>query len=791
MYVGLSQTDITVFLMAPTSIMFLLFFLNSMGVRAETAEPKLIKLGSSLFPHNGSSSWVSPSGHFAFGFYPQGTGFAVGVWLVSQSGNTVVWTANRDKPLVSFNTTLEFTTNGKLLLRTGPGEQITIADVAESAASASMLDSGNFVLFGDNSSSIIWQSFQYPTDTLLGGQNFSTGDILSSRKTESPAIGDFYLSTSDGQIVSYPYNLAVSEDPYWTVDARDLNDMGLLSSYDAFTLTLASNNISSDDAKNETIIYRATLDVDGIFRLYSHSFGNSNISTVSIMWSAIKNPCDVKGLCGVNALCSSNGTNANCSCVPGFVSINREKYSGCYRSFNNEEGCRGQEPESIYNITTLRNVSWKDANPYSGIKSLNEKDCSRSCLQDCNCWAAYYFNGTCRRYKLPLVHGIANQNESGITFLKMSLGTAYVGDDIPAPRNQTKVIESNKKELILILASSLGSIAFLCALVAVSSFFIYRSQVHRYRTLSENAMEEFTLRSFSYNDLEKATDGFREELGRGPFGAVYKGTIAQGNQTIAVKRLEKVVEEGEREFQAEMTIIGRTHHRNLVRLLGFCMQGSRKLLVYEYMSNGSLADLLFNGEKRPIWRERVRIALDVARGIFYLHEECEVHIIHGDIKPKNILLDDSWTAKLSDFRLARLLRPNQTGTISRFGGSSRGYSAPERQKRMLISVEADVYSFGVVLLEIVCCRSNLDINVSTGDEILLCSWVYSCFVARELEKLVEGEEVNMKTLERMVKVGLLCIQDDPSLRPTMKNVILMLEGTMNVPVPPSPTPLFS
>ncbi|KAJ9703999.1 hypothetical protein PVL29_005330 [Vitis rotundifolia] len=673
-----------------------------MGVRAQTAEPKLIELGSSLSPMDGSSSWVSPSGHFAFGFYPQDTGFAVGVWLVSQSGKTVVWTANRDDPPVSSNTALEFTRNGKLLLRTGPGEEITIADVAESATSASMLDSGNFVLFGDNSSFIIWQSFQNPTDTLLGGQNLS--NILSSSKTESPAIGGFFLSLqSGGRIVSYPYKMGISEDPYWTVDARDLNDKGLLSSYDATSniLTLASN-ISSDDAKNETIIYRATLDVDGVLRLYSHSFGNSNISTVSIMWSAFKNPCDVKGLCGVNGLCSSNGTNANCSCVPGFVSINREKYLGCYRSFNNEEGCRGQEPESLYNITTLINV-----------------------------------------------------------------------------------------KLILILASSLGSIAFLCALVAVSSFFIYRSQVHRYRKLSENAMEEFTLRSFSYNDLEKATDGFREELGRGPFGAVYKGTIAQGNRTIAVKRLEKVVEEGEREFQAEMTIIGRTHHRNLVRLLGFCMQGSKKLLVYEYMSDGSLADLLFNGEERPIWRERVRIALDVARGIFYLHEECEVRIIHGDIKPKNILLDDSWTAKLSDFRLARLLRPNQTGTISRLGGSSRGYSAPEWQKRMLISMEADVYSFGVVLLEIVCCRSNLDINVSTGDEILLCSWVYSCFVAGELEKLVEGEEVDMKTLERMVKVGLLCIQDDPSLRPTMKNVILMLEGTMNVPVPPSPTPPVS
>nr|POE46710.1 g-type lectin s-receptor-like serine/threonine-protein kinase lecrk1 [Quercus suber] len=186
------------------------------------------------------------------------------------------------------------------------------------------------------------------------------------------------------------------------------------------------------------------------------------------------------------------------------------------------------------------------------------------------------------------------------------------------------------------------------------------------------------------------------------------------------------------------------------------------------MTNGSLADLLFKAKKRPLWEERVRIALEVARGIYYLHQECEVHIIHCNLKPENILMDDTWTAKISNFGLAGLSVPNQTRTTMGIEGTS-GYSAPEWQKNALISVKADIYSFGVMLLEIVCCRSNIEVNVSTADEILLSSWVYNCFVVGELDKLVEEENVDMKTLERMVKVGLWCIQEDPALRPPMKN----------------------
>ena len=210
-------------------------------------------------------------------------------------------------------------------------------------------------------------------------------------------------------------------------------------------------------------------------------------------------------------------------------------------------------------------------------------------------------------------------------------------------------------------------------------------------------------------------------------------------------------------------------------MLGFCIEGSRKLLVYEYISNGSLADLLFKAKKRPLWKERVRITLEVARGVFYPHQECEVHIIHCNLKPQNILMDDTWTAKISDFGLARLSVPNQTRISMGIEGTSE-YSAPEWQKNSPISVKYDIYSFGVLILEIVCCRGSIEVNVLITDKILLSNWVYNCFVAGQLDKLVEDENVDMKTLERMVKVGLWYIQEDPALRPPMKNVILTLRG---------------
>ncbi|KAI5324039.1 hypothetical protein L3X38_033112 [Prunus dulcis] len=285
------------------------------------------------------------------------------------------------------------------------------------------------------------------------------------------------------------------------------------------------------------------------------------------------------------------------------------------------------------------------------------------------------------------------------------------------------------------------------------------------------------------------TNNFKEELGRGASSTVYKGLILGTQKPVAVKRLEKVAAEGETEFQTEIRVIGRTHHKNLVRLLGYCLDGAKKLLVYEYMSNGSLSDVLFTSERQPFWEERMGIARNIARGFLYLHEECDTQIIHCDIKPHNILLDDFMCPKISDFGLAKLLKADQTRTTTGIRGT-KGYVAPEWHRKMPITVKADVYSFGIVLLEIICCRRNVDWSLPE-EEAILDELAYNCFEKGELGNLAGDEEIERRQFERMIKVGLWCIQDEPSLRPSMKKVLLMLEGTVDIPTPPSPSSFFS
>ena len=409
---------------------------------------------------------------------------------------------------------------------------------------------------------------------------------------------------------------------------------------------------------------------------------------------------------------------------------------------------------------------------------MSEEECREACLRDCNCEAALFQDRVCSKQKLPLRYGRRNLDNTTTSLVKFGIGSSTVLNGSIA-----------KKERKVILIIGIGLMSCSLVVLAISGFLIHRHWIwRRYRRISETQNmdftgEEFAPRPFTYDELEKATDGFKEELGKGAYGTVYRGTLLNGKRIIAVKRLDGVVEEGERDFQREMQAIGRTHHRNLVRLLGFSSAGPGRLLVYEYMHNGSLADLLFSPEKHPNWNERVKIARDVARGILYLHEECETQIIHCDIKPQNILMDEFYRAKISDFGLAKLMRPDQTRTYTEIRGT-RGYVAPEWHKNMPITVKADVYSYGILLLEIVCCRRNVEMRAG-DDEKILSQWVYDCFEDSELGKLVKNhEEVDKRGLEEMVKVGLWCIQEKPSIRPSMKKVVLMFEGNVEIPTPP-------
>ncbi|KAJ4960711.1 hypothetical protein NE237_020621 [Protea cynaroides] len=297
-------------------------------------------------------------------------------------------------------------------------------------------------------------------------------------------------------------------------------------------------------------------------------------------------------------------------------------------------------------------------------------------------------------------------------------------------------------------------------------------------------------KNFSLETLVSATRNFHSDhkLGEGGFGPVYKGKLGDGRE-IAVKRLSHTSNQGKKEFMNEAKLLAKVQHRNVVNLLGYCAQGSEKLLVYEYVVNESLDKLLFNAGRRADldWKRRYDVITGVARGLLYLHEDSHSVIIHRDIKASNILLDDKWCPKIADFGMARLYPEDQTHINTRVAGTN-GYMAPEYVMHGQLSVKADVFSYGVVLLELITGRKNS--NFSHAEYQSLLEWVWKCYKKeRKLEVMdpILASTAIIEQVEICIQIGLLCTQADPNLRPKMRRVVVMLSkrpGTLEEPTRP-------
>lgn len=270
---------------------------------------------------------------------------------------------------------------------------------------------------------------------------------------------------------------------------------------------------------------------------------------------------------------------------------------------------------------------------------------------------------------------------------------------------------------------------------------------------------------------------------------MYKGTLPD-KSAVAVKKITNLGVQGKKDFCTEIAVIGNIHHVNLVKLRGFCAQGRQRLLVYEYMNRGSLDRTLFGSGPVLEWQERFGIALGTARGLAYLHSGCEQKIIHCDVKPENILLHDCFQAKISDFGLSKLLGPEQSSLFTTMRGT-RGYLAPEWLTNSAISEKTDVYSFGMVLLELVSGRKNCSMdgsNSGCGQSISSSGSGFVYFPLFALEMHEQGNyleladprlegRVTSEEAERLVRVALCCVQEEPLLRPTMASVVGMLESS--------------
>uniref|UniRef100_A0A804QKZ3 Protein kinase domain-containing protein n=1 Tax=Zea mays TaxID=4577 RepID=A0A804QKZ3_MAIZE len=292
---------------------------------------------------------------------------------------------------------------------------------------------------------------------------------------------------------------------------------------------------------------------------------------------------------------------------------------------------------------------------------------------------------------------------------------------------------------------------------------------------------------YAYTNIIAITGHFRDKLGQGGYGTVYKGVLLPGEIHVAVKMLGNSNCNGE-EFISEVATIGKIHHVNVVRLIGFCSEENIRALIYEFMPRGSLDKYIFSSEKTFSWDKLNEIALGIARGLNYLHHGCDMQIVHFDIKPHNILLDSNFVPKVADFGLAKLFpRDDSFVPLSAMRGTI-GYIAPEMVSRSfgIISSKSDVYSFGMLLLEMTGGRRNADPHAGSSSQAYYPSLVYRQLSQGDANRISEG--VDMHELEKkLCIIGLWCIQMKPQDRPTMSEVIEMLEaGVDGIQMPPRP-----
>ncbi|XP_057470430.1 rust resistance kinase Lr10-like [Actinidia eriantha] len=294
---------------------------------------------------------------------------------------------------------------------------------------------------------------------------------------------------------------------------------------------------------------------------------------------------------------------------------------------------------------------------------------------------------------------------------------------------------------------------------------------------------------YTYAEIKKITDQLKNEIGQGGYGTVYKGKLSNDIH-VAAKILNNFKENGD-EFINEVGTIGTIHHVNVVRLVGYCADGYKRALVYEYLPNDSLEKLISSDEKKRSlgWEKLQDIALGIAKGIEYLHQGCDQRIVHFDIKPHNVLLDQNFNPKISDFGLAKLCSKEQSAVSMTAARGTVGYIAPEVFSRNFgnVSHKSDVYSFGMLLLEIVGGRKNTDVTDQNSNEAYFPDWIYNRLNHGEENGIEIEEDEDAKIVKKLTIVGLWCIQWYPGGRPSMKVVVQMLEGDgSTLAMPPSP-----
>ncbi|XP_061341306.1 G-type lectin S-receptor-like serine/threonine-protein kinase SD2-2 [Gastrolobium bilobum] len=715
-----------------------------------------------------------------------------------------VWVANRHKPITNLaGSTLKLTRTGQLLL-TDPSSSSILWQTNNTNDSKGvdfgvgvelkLLENGNLVLLTGNGD-VSWQSFDYPTDTWLPGMNLTRVRSLVSWRTEtdpSPGLYSLRLKPPDYGEFELVFNGTVS---YWSTgnwtNGSFLNVPEMTIPYiyrfdfeDPFSPT-ASFGFSErplESGLKPPTLFR--VEHYGQVRQYTWAM---QVGSWNMFWSKPDGVCQVRGLCGSFGVCSGEISRL-CECVRGFEPVDGDGWGsgdyslGCHR----EDDGTCDESDGFEDLGV---VGFEGGN-FSSFRAKSRSFCERKCLDSCACVGLDFDEGSgfCKNfYGSPL-------DFQNLTAFGGSGGGGGGGGVlfVRVPRVGSVKKGFSSKALS---AAVIGSVAVLGVVVMVTWLVLLKRRLKKKGMEGDGFVPVLNLQLFSYKELQLATRGFSEKVGHGGFGTVFQGELSDST-LVAVKRLERPGG-GEKEFRAEVSTIGNIQHVNLVRLRGFCSENSHRLLVYEFMQNGALSAYLRKEGPTLSWDVRFQVAIGTAKGIAYLHEECRCCIIHCDIKPENILLDNDFTAKVSDFGLAKLIGRDFSRVLATMRGTW-GYVAPEWISGVTITTKADVYSYGMTLLELLSGRRNVEAPPSdggresgceTGEKWFFPPWAAQQIIEGNVTAVIDKKLVNVYNIEEVRRAALVavwCIQDDEAMRPTMGMVVKMLEGLVEVTIPPPP-----
>ncbi|KAL3732908.1 hypothetical protein ACJRO7_022430 [Eucalyptus globulus] len=799
--------------MAPPPSLLLPLFLFLQSCRLSTSALPSLAKRASLSVEDPGDVLVSPSGVFSAGFFPVGdNAYGFAVWFSDHSCSgancTPVWMANREAPVNGRRSALSLLDSGNLVLTDAgdAGAEVWSSGTRSgSAAELRLNDTGNLFL-ADGSGGVLWQSFDSPTNTLLPQQPLTRNTLLISARSRYNYSSGFYkLYFDNDNVLRLLFDGPSISGVYWPYPWVSSNQLGrfLYNSSRIAVLDPLGRFQSSDNYSFSTSDYgaarqrRMTLDFDGNLRVYSRERGSA---VWAVTWEALSSiPCFIHGVCGNNSLCSYDPAKGrSCSCVPGYVpKVPGDWSAGCVPDFTFSDGCVTDEIRFV----KLLYIDFYGYD-YNTIFNTTLETCRQTCLKLCNCRGFQYSKsssgGTFDCYpKIELLNGHNLPSFTGEFFIKVPKNKTFTVDQLvkrtqyscpPTPevkildRTYSKKGKNGALNFMLWFACVVGGIEIV--VVFLVWFFLIRNQqdvtsAHQSYLLAATGFKRFT-----YDELKKATRNFSKEIGRGAGGIVYKALLPD-DRVAAVKVLNNATT-GEADFLAEASTIGRVNHMNLIEMWGYCAEGKHRLLVYEFMEHGSLAQNLSSPELH--WKRRFDIAVGTAKGLAYLHEECLEWVLHCDVKPQNILIDSDYQPKVADFGLSKLMdRGKVTNSdFSRIRGT-RGYMAPEWVSNLSITSKVDVYSYGIVMLEMVTGISpttSVHSLEGGGDakQVQLVPWARNKVnepgrTGSRLKEMVDPAlkgDYDPKKMEVLIEVALRCVEEDKDARPTMSQVVEML-----------------